>query len=232
MPLPEHPSQGRPVLGQEARVRALIADAEQSSQARSALRSVGRVRLESPRGSGRTRQVVLIERPARLRLETLNWLGQTQSVLVTDRGRFNFYDGRDFEQGAVDASLLRERLGLDLELREAVNLLLAAPVLPTGEPTTVYEFASGLIAEYPGQRVRFAPDGTLLGIERLEADGALRWAAEFERWREVDGGRYPFVMRLQFSRTQVRVELALDQVELNPVLDPALFQLPPASERD
>ncbi len=219
-----------PVYGEEARVATWMAAARESGAARRSLRALASLRLDSPSGSGTLREVILVERPSRLRLETLNLLGQTQAVLVTNGKRFGFYDGREFEDGAVGPGLLLERLGLDLSPEEAVQVLLAAPELSGEPPEVVYAQGEERIAQFARQRVRFAADGVLRAVESLDERGEVRWAAEYSGWRDVDGGRYPFAMRLRFPRSRVHAELELDTVDLNPELAPVLFTLPHATE--
>jgi hypothetical protein len=219
-----------PVYGEEARVAAWMATARESGAARRSLRALAALRLDSPSGSGTLREVILIERPSRLRLETLNLLGQTQAVLVTNGERFGFYDGGEFEAGPVEPGLLRERLGLDLRPDEAVRVLLAAPALTREPPEMVYAQGADRIVQFPRQRVRFAADGDLRAVESLDERGEVRWVAEYHGWRDVDGGRYPFVMQLRFPGSRVHAELELDSVELNPALAAELFTLSRAAE--
>lgn len=214
------------IHGEEGRVAAWMAAAREGAAIRRGVRALADLHLDSPTGSGKLREVILVERPARLRLETLNLLGQTQALLVTDGGRFGFYDGRAFERGAVEPGLLLGRLGLDLEPEEAVRVLLAAPVLSGEPPQAVFALGAERVAQFARQRIRFAADGDLRAVESLDEYGELRWAAEYRGWRDVDGGRYPFDMHLRFPRSRVDARLELDEVDLNPALAPALFTLP------
>lgn len=219
-----------PVQGEEARIAAWIAAARRGGSDRTALRALASLRLDSPSGSGRVREVVVVERPARLRLETLNLLGQTQALLVTNGERFSWFDGQAFDGGAVYSGLLLERLGLDLEPEEAVRVLLAAPHLSGEPPQAIFALGPDRIARFPGQRVRFAAGGDLRSVESLDEHGELRWIAEYGGWRDVDGGRYPFDMQLRFPRSRVAARFEVDEVELNPSLSPALFAPPRAAE--
>ena len=215
-----------PVFGEEERIHAWLARSRAEGEARQAVRAVGSVKLESPSGSGRVKQVILAQRPARLRLESLNFLGQTQTLLVTDGERFSFFDGRELLGGAVSKDVLLEYLGLDLEPHEAVRVLLAAPLLGEEPPRRIMGAGEDRVVDLGAKRLYFAPDGELLVVEALNPQGATRWRAAYERWRAVPQGRYPFTMVLSFPFTKVQAELKLKGVELNPDLDPALFQIP------
>ncbi|MBW2414992.1 MAG: hypothetical protein JRG76_10830 [Deltaproteobacteria bacterium] len=221
----------RPVFGEEARVLEWMESARKSGSERRSMRALADLKLESPSGGGSVREVIVAERPARLRLETLNLLGQTQAVLVTDGERFSFFEGGDIEEGPVAEGLLWDRLGIDLEPEQAVRVLLADPHLASAPPRAVYAWDQQRVAEFPGQRVRFSPTGDVLSVEALDESGAVRWAAEYGRWRDVDGGRYPFIMFLRFPRSRVSAEIELDEVDLNPALEPALFTLRSSNPR-
>ena len=215
-----------PVLGEDARLRAWLARANEDTSARLAVRAIGHMKLEGPRGSARVRQVIVAERPARLRLESLNFLGQTANVLVTDGERYAFYDGSAIERGGVTPDLLQRYLGLDLAAQEAVTLLVAGPRLPEGAPEGVLGRGDERVAVFASERVHFDAAGELRQVESLDASGRVRWRAEYDRWREVPGGRYPYAMTFTFPASDLRAEFELDEVELNPAIDAALFSLP------
>ena len=176
------------------------------------------------------RQVIVVARPASIRLETQNLFGQTQALLVTDGERFLVLDGNGFEGGRLYDGLLGERLGLELTVEEAVEALLAAPVPDPEEALRAYSVGDEHWMETDRRRIRIGPDGELRALGALGAGGELRWEAEYERWREVAGGRYPFRVRLSFPKG-VEAQVSLREVELNPVLPPGLFDPVPPEER-
>jgi outer membrane lipoprotein-sorting protein len=215
----------RPVAGEEDALRARLAAVSQAADGRQGLRAVGKLHVQSKDGSVSVQEVVLAERPARLRLESLNMLGQAQSLLVTDGERFAFFDGKRLEDGPAEPAILRDRLGLSLEPGEAVLALLAAPLASEWPPREI--LGRGEERELRGavQSVRFAAGGELSRIAALDDRGKVRWQADYDQWRDVPGGRYPFSLVLSFPETSLRAELELSQVELNPALDPALFRV-------
>lgn len=219
-----------PVAGEEAALRARVEAASAQADSRQRLRAVGKLRVESRDGTASVREVVLVERPSRLRLESLNMLGQASSLLVIDGERFSFFDGKRLEDGAVESELLRERLGLALEPSEAVHALLVAPLGGEWQPTAILGRGEEREVRLPTQSLRFAASGDLAAIAALDADGEERWRAEYADWRDVPGGRYPFSLVLSSPETQLRAELVLTDVELNPTLDPALFRVARRSE--
>ena len=205
---------------------AWVARAVAGADTRVRVRALGKLELAGPRGSGRVRQVVLAERPDRLRLESLNLLGQTASLLVTDGAVYALYDGEGLQRGPVTADVLREYAGLDLDPEEAVELLVAAPVLPEGLPEAVLASGEQRLAEYRGRRLRFDATGELRAIEALDGAGQVKWRAEYDGWRDVSGGRYPFVMVFSFPPRELEARLLLEEAEPHPALDPSLFSLP------
>lgn len=215
----------RTIVGEDDAVRARVERAIGEAEARRTLRAVGKLSVTGPRGSGDVKQVILVERPARLRLESLNVLGQAATLLVTDGERYAFYDGRSLDDGDVSSEVLRERLGLDFAPVEAAGALLATPG-PVAWPALAIR-ARGLEREvsFADQSLRFAGDGELAGIESLDGSGAVRWTAQYEAWRDVPGGRYPFRVVLSFPETGLRAELELESVELNPQLETSLFRV-------
>lgn len=217
---------------EDDRVQGWIERAKVEARERRGIRAVGRLRVSAPQGGGRTREVIIAERPARLRLESLNFLGQTGTLLVTDGERFSFFDGEGVERGRVSDDLLLDRFGLDLGPAEAVDLLLG-DALPGGPPRRVLGSGAERVVEFDSERARFGGDGELRAVQALDASGAVRWEAEFGSWRPVAGGRYPFDLVLYFPLTDLRAELELQEVEVNPDLDGSLFSVPgPAGGRE
>ena len=215
----------RPLSGEDEAVRARVAALATEADSRQRLRAVGQLHVKSPDGSGSVREVVLVERPARLRLESLNMLGQAATLLVTDGESFAFYDGKRLENGTAEPEVLRRRLGLAFAPTEAVRALLAAPLSTEWPPLAILGRDGEREVRLPSQTLRFASGGELAAIETLDAEGEVRWLAEYAEWRDVPGGRYPFSLTLSFPATQLRAELELSEVELNPPLDPALFRV-------
>jgi hypothetical protein len=218
-----------PVPEETDRVSQWLSRERDAAAERRSVRAFGKLVLETARGTLRVKQVVIAQQPGQLRLESQNLLGQTQSLLVLDGGRFSFYDGSAIEHGAVTTSLLRESVGLDLAPADAVALLLARPPFPETEVPAVFAQGELRIAAFENARVSFSSGGELRGFERLEADGSLRWRADFAGWRDLANGRYPFAMQLEFPATELRARLEFQEAVLNPALLESLFRLEPRS---
>ncbi len=198
---------------------------------RISLRGLARVKVDSESTSGSVQEVIVVERPDRLRLEMRSFFGRTQAVLVTEGGRYAYYEGGVVERGPLARDVIRQRLGLDLTAEEAVETLLAAADLDPTPTREAHHVADEHWVETGSRRIPIVTDGDLRGITALDPEGGVRWRAEYSRWRDLDGERYPFTVRLVFPETGVTAELALRDVELNPSLDPEVFQLKVDSPR-
>jgi hypothetical protein len=195
---------------------------------RTSLRARGRLELDVPAGDRRVDEVVLAQRPDRLRLESLSPLGQAISVLVTDGERYGWFDGARLESGDITPATLHERVGLALEPREAVDLLLASPSAAGSAPRSAFDTGSELWIVLDGWRLGLDPAGELAALEALDPAGKLRWRARYAGWRDVPGGRYPEALSVEFPRTRVALRLELSRVELNAALGPERFRVPGA----
>ena len=226
-PLP--PPEFRAIEGERESMRLRLAQLREQGETRRSLRAVGKLEIDSPSGSGKLTEVILVERPARLRLETLNLLGQTASLLVTDGESYAWFDGERLDRGAASDALLVERLGVDLAPPEAVAALLVAPLRPAGELREVRGRDGEREVWLDSERLVLGPDGDLRRYEALGPGGEVRWFARYDDWQDVPGGRYPASLELHFPRTQMRAAFRLSRVELNAEIDPALFRIPEKS---
>jgi outer membrane biogenesis lipoprotein LolB len=220
----------RPALEDRRQVEAWLVRARDEMALRHSIRASGRLRIDSGRGKGTVRAVVLAQLPDRLRLETLNLLGQTQTLLVVDGDAFAFFGGGAVERGLTDREVLRLRLGLDLEPSEAIALLLAAPDIPAQPPQKIWAASGGAAAgehrvEFATRSVSFASDGELREVRSIDGGGQLRWQAQFGGWRDVTGGRYPSQVNFEFPDTGLSAKLSIETAELNPDLDARLFRV-------
>jgi outer membrane lipoprotein-sorting protein len=216
------------VYGEDAAMQARVNSVATRAQKLQTLRAVGKLHVKSPDGSASVQEVVLVDRPAQLRLESLNMLGQASSLFVTDGQRFTFFDGKSLEEGEAKPEVLHQRLKLAFTPEEAVLALLTSPLSTDwADWTHMQILGRGEDRKAVGhkQSLEFSASGELSGISALDEHGEVRWQAEYADWRDLPGGRYPFSLVLSFPATQLRAELELSQVELNPALDPTLFRV-------
>jgi hypothetical protein len=221
-----------PLAPDDPRPAARLAGLAARSAALEGLRGLARLSVDGPGGSLRSRQVVVAERPDRLRVEVLGFLSQTLAVLVTDGREYSLFDVRDhtFERAALRPGLLEQIAGVDLAPDEAIRVLLGVPDLAGLVPVGAALLPDG------GVRIVLAdPGGSPRRAVETDADGELQ---RYASWGP--GGRYdarygdrqpvgdtPFAHRIEidFPESEVRAQIELSRVDLNPVLGPATFEL-------
>jgi outer membrane biogenesis lipoprotein LolB len=213
----------------DPRVAEALERAQHDGLQRHSLRAVGRLRLAGPGGRGGVREIVLVQRPDQLRLESQDPLGRALALLAFDGQRFVWFDGGRIETGLLEPQLLRDRLGLELEPSEAVAALLASPPSAAGSPRAAYRQGEQTLVYLDGWQLRLSAQGELAALEALDGSGGVRWRARYDAWRDVPGGRYPGLVRIEFPPKRTSAELELHDVELNATLEPTLFRGPPSS---
>jgi hypothetical protein len=204
------------------------------ARVRLGLSGVAHMKVDGRDGALRADYVLFLERPARLRVEILGLLNQTLAVLVTEGGRYQFFqvEDRRYESGPVYPGLLREVAGVPLTPGQAVDLLLGAP-LPEAElglTGSARQSDGAVVAIYTGpkgrsQRFEFDPRGQLRRVETRSQAGSLVWEARFGDYEPVGERSFAHEIRLAFPRADTRARLRLRGVQLNPELAPEAFVL-------
>ena len=120
---------GAPLPIDDARASRVIDTYLDATASRNALRGSARVALSGPDFKLNRPQHIVVERPARLRFEVIGLFEQLAAVLVSDGESYGFYDAAtgEMEQGPITPSLLWELAQVDVEVSEAVGILLGAP---------------------------------------------------------------------------------------------------------
>ncbi|MEZ4280152.1 MAG: hypothetical protein R3F21_11120 [Myxococcota bacterium] len=121
--------QGAPLPIDDARANRVVEAYLAASAARTGLRGSARVALAGPDFKLNRPQRIVVERPARLRFEVIGLFEQLAAVIVSDGRRYGFYDAStgEMEEGPLVPSLLWELAKVDVEVAEAVGILLGAP---------------------------------------------------------------------------------------------------------
>jgi hypothetical protein len=232
-----------PLAPGDPRPAALLAGLEGRSAELAALRGVARLAVDGPAGSLRSRQVLVAARPARLRVEVLGFLSQTEALLVSDGETYALFEarGRRFEEALVRPGILEEIAGIDLEPREAVEVLLGAPDLaglaPEEPALAAHDGAVRIsLADPAGRRrrgVEFDASGALRRVVAWDEDGTLAWVARYDGVEPVAGIAFAHGIDLEFPHKSVHARLELSRVDLNPELEAEVFRIelpPPAQE--
>lgn len=120
---------GTPLPVDDARASRVIETYLAGAAVRTGLRGSARVVLTGPDFKLNRPQHIVVERPARLRFEVVGLFDQLAAVIVSDGERYGFYDAAtgEMERGPLTPTLLWELAQVDVEVAEAVGILLGAP---------------------------------------------------------------------------------------------------------
>jgi hypothetical protein len=222
----------------DPRPARLLEDLSRDARERLSLRGLARLSVDGPGGSGRAKQIVLLERPARLRVEVLGLLNQTIAVLTTDGAAYRLFraEDRSWSDGEIRPSLLWEVAGIALSPAEAVAVLLGTPEPPAGA-----QFAGAAALREGGVRIELDAPGAAAAPVRLTLDfdarsrlrrfayrnaaGVAWFEVRFGEYRDVAGLAFAHAIELfdRLNGTEAKVSFA--EVELNPTLPPEVFAL-------
>lgn len=197
------------------------------------LRALARMRYRDGEESGSSRQVIVLERPDRLRVEVLSILG-TVFVMTADRQTFSAYatDEGTVYRGTPSRTLMGRYARVALGVNELIDLLLASPAAaPSGgrgdvsfddDPGAIRLLHTDAIGS---NSVWFSASYAPIAAERRDADGEIEWRAEFDGYEDHDGLHVATKVKLEFPPTQRRIELTLQNPEVNPPFDDSIFAL-------
>jgi hypothetical protein len=211
----------------------------QDEAATHAVRGLARVEVEGSRGSGSASEVVVVALPDRARMEALTPLGTTALVATLRARELRVH------------SLLRHEYVTGRATRETLGRLIKVPVPP--EPFL------RLLAGLPplpirgdDPRLTIVPDGSTIRVESVDGEywqrlwtgaddpaverGEVGRASEvlfaftFLDRRPTEGRSFPFEVRVEESAAQSRLRVQYERMQLNPPVDPDLFELPPPTD--
>jgi len=209
----------------------LSAALEHLRQTRTALRALARVSYQGPDSHARGRQVVLAERPARLRLEILSPLG-TVFALTANDGALAVYLRNEaaLYRGPATRANLEQFAHVDLTVRDAVALLLGTPPRRPGRNDVVsLDRSRGAIElwrelDTGAQVIWFDAAHRPIATEQRDGEGRVLWRADFGNF-DARAAEMPQHIEIELPAQARRVTLDLQEVEVNPVLEPSLFTL-------
>lgn len=217
--------------------------AVRAAQARVArVQGNARVHVDSPGVSGWVDEFAAAEKPDRVRLETHDFFGNAVAVLVTEGGRFAFYDARRrvYYRGEASPANLSALLPAALPPAELAAVLCGSAALVEGAPEAVRASGALLVLHLGGGRtVQELGVGEGAAVEtsqvhRLEPGPGGGGAPapdhriEFDGFRRRGGIRFPMVARLAVPSERVSLELRWkEDLEVNGPADPGLFRLDP-----
>ncbi len=225
-----------PVLPAAAELQAVLA---QRREAVRSLRALAHIRYRAPEGSNSSRDAIIVARPDRLRVEVLSLFGSL-FVLAADDGLLTAYARQEntVYRGHASPENLWRYVRLTLPVNVLVDVILGTP---SPQPATAgqvsFDAASGSVRlrEEMAQGVRvvwFSPTQLPLGTETQSSDGQTQWRATFDRYEDRAGVALATHIALEVPEWQRSLEIALEDIDLNPDLDAGVFavQIPPGSK--
>ncbi len=224
-----------PLPASDPRPAALLAALTRDAEARQSLRGVARLAVDSPAGSGRATQILVLERPARLRIEVLGLLDQTLALLVTDGERYRLVRSQDrsVQMGPVYDALLLDVTGLAVTPAQAVGVLLGAPFSPDARLERASLLPDGVVrlelrrdGALEREQLECNADGNLQRWALLGADGDVMLEVLYDDHRPLDAIAFAYQVEVRDPRADASVRVAWSRVEVNPVLPPELFAVP------
>jgi outer membrane lipoprotein-sorting protein len=225
-----------PVLPTAAELRAVLAQRREHVRS---LRALAHIRYRDPEESNSSREAIAVARPDRLRVEVLSLFGSV-FVLVADDGALTAYARRDntVYRGHASPENLWRYVRLTLPVHDLVDLVLGTPPPRQAEESRVsFDAPSGSIrlrqdSARGAQVVWFSPAALPLGAEEQGVDGQTQWRARFGDYEDQNGFALATHIALEVPEWQRSLEIALEDVDLNPKLDASVFavQTPPGAK--
>jgi hypothetical protein len=190
----------------------------------------GAAQLHSPQESRRARQLVVAERPDRLRFEIFSPFGAV-FVLTAADGVLAAWarDESTVYRGSASPENLQRYAQVDLPVTTAVDLLLGTPPVQA-DPASVVSADDGAVELWQDsgrlvQVVWLSPALEPLRYEQRASDGRVLLRATFGEYAAIDGVRMPTQLGIELPPEQRRLDIALTETEVNPVLADAIFAL-------
>jgi outer membrane biogenesis lipoprotein LolB len=203
------------------------------AQRRKAVRSVramARLSYTSPEESRKAKQLVVAERPDRLRFEIFSPFGAV-FVLTAADGVLAAWTRNEsvVYRGSASPENLQRYAQVDLPVATAVDLLLGTPPLQP-DPDSVVSADDGAVELWQDsgrlvQVIWLSPELEPLRYEQRGDDGRVLLRATFGQYAALDGVRVPTQLGIELPPVQRRLDIALTETEVNPVLADAIFAL-------
>jgi outer membrane lipoprotein-sorting protein len=224
----------RPVVPRAARATLpSVAELEAALAARRdtvrSMRALTRLRYHDPDQSVTSREAIVVARPDRVRVEVLSMFG-TVFLLVADDGQMTAYARNEntVYRGQASPQNLQHYVRLGLPLDELVDVVLGTPPPGDGRAEVSFDEAAGAIRlrrlAATGTETVWFSDATLpVAAEEVGADGAAHWRATFAAYEDHDGIPIATHIGIELPIWSQSMEIALQDVEVNPTLDHSAF---------
>jgi hypothetical protein len=225
------PRPGTPQVGALPSAEDIVAALEQRRGAVRSLRAMARLSYASPEETRKAKQLVIAERPDRLRFEIFSPFGAV-FVLTAADGVLAAWarDESTVYRGSASPENLQRYAQVDLPVPTAVDFLLGTPPFQS-DPDSVVSADDGAVEiwQESGRTARvlwLSPDLLdPLRYEQRATDGRVLLRATFGNYASVDGVRVPTQVGIELPPERRRLDIAMTETEVNPVLPDTVFAL-------
>ncbi|HEX8823644.1 MAG TPA: DUF4292 domain-containing protein [Archangium sp.] len=195
------------------------------------LQGDGKLRVESPQGSGTVSAFLAVSRPGLLRVEMFDFFNRPIAVLVTDGQRFGLFQSQEnkFYQGPATPRNLSRFLPVALPSEELVSVMLGqVPFLPAERKTLALDAKQGLyvLTLHRGavsQVLHIHPKS--LRVVRSEVRGLQTYGLEYDNFKEHGEARLPHEVTLRAPSADTSLGLRYTEITVNESPDLTLFDL-------
>jgi outer membrane lipoprotein-sorting protein len=210
----------------------LEAHLQERRQTLHSMRALARLRYRDPHDSNTSREAIVVARPDRLRVEVLSFFG-AMFVLAADDGEMTAYSRREHTvyQGAASPENMWHYARIGMPVRDLVDIVLGTPPASNTVSATVsYDPARGAV-----RLTRNLDEGTLavwfegsipIAAEHADPWGEILWQAGFSDHEDEDGVPVATRIHLEVPAWDRSVDIQLTDIDVNPVLDDTVFELP------
>jgi hypothetical protein len=195
------------------------------------LQGDGKLRVESPQGTGTVSVFLAASLPGLLRVEMFDFFNRPIAVLVTDGQRFGllqFQENR-FYQGPATPQNLSRFLPLALPSEELVSVMLGrVPFIPAERMTLGVDekealYVLTLVRGDVSQVLHIHPRH--LRVVRSEVQGVRTYSLEYGRFEPQGDAVFPHQVTLRAASADTSLGLRYTDVTLNQPPDLTLFEL-------
>ncbi|WP_257462421.1 DUF4292 domain-containing protein [Archangium lipolyticum] len=195
------------------------------------LQGDGKLRVESPQGTGSVSAYLAAMRPGLLRVEMFDFFNRPVAVLVTDGQRFGLFQAQEntFYQGPATPRNLSRFLPVALPSEELVSVMLGqVPFIPAERMTLSLDekervYVLTLQQGAVSQVLRIQPGN--LRVVRSEVRGTRAYDLEYDHFKEHGEFVLPHEVKLLASTADTSLGLRYTDITLNESPDLTLFDL-------
>jgi hypothetical protein len=195
------------------------------------LQGDGKIRIESPQGSGTVSAFLAASRPGLLRVEMFDFFNRPLAVLVTDGQRFGLlqFQENTYYQGPASPRNLSRFLPVALPSEELVSVMLGkVPFIPAERMTLDLDekerlYVLTLHRGAVSQVLHIHPKH--LRVVRSEVRGLEAYGLEYENFKEQEDFVFPHEVTLRAPGADTSLGLRYTGITLNESPDLTLFDL-------